>query len=151
MIGGGPAGCAAATSLARTGRSVLLVVDQRRPRTFGVGEGAPPGLDRVVDDVFGPGTFVPADHLRSLGNRAAWGHADLWCTDHMFNPFGTGWHLDRAAFDARLLAAAGASGVTFGPVPVPTPASPRLSSSTRPGGAPTTPADTAPGGSPMTG
>jgi flavin-dependent dehydrogenase len=31
----------------------------------------------------------------------------------MFNPFGTGWHLDRAAFDARLLAAAGASGVTL--------------------------------------
>ena len=80
--------------------------------TFGVGEGAPPGLDRAVDDVFGAGTFVPADHLRSLGNRAAWGSDDLSCTDLMFNPFGTGWHLDRAAFDARLLAAAAAAGVT---------------------------------------
>ena len=83
-----------------------------RDRTFGVGEGAPPGLDRAVDDVFGPGTFVPADHLRSLGNRAAWGTDDLLRTDFMFNPFGTGWHLDRLAFDARLLAAAEAAGAT---------------------------------------
>ena len=113
VIGGGPAGCAAATTLARTGRSVVLVVDRRPHRTFGVGEGAPPGLDRAVDDVFGHGTFVPTDHLRSLGNRAAWGTGDLLRTDFMFNPFGTGWHLDRVAFDASLLAAAEAAGATL--------------------------------------
>lgn len=113
MIGGGPAGCAAATTLARTGRSVVLVVGRQPHRTFGVGEGAPPGLDRAVDDVFGHGTFVPTDHLRSLGNRAAWGTGDLLGTDFMFNPFGTGWHLDRVAFDASLLAAAEATGPTL--------------------------------------
>ena len=112
MIGGGPAGCAAATTLARAGRAVVLVVGRRQHRTFGVGEGAPPGLDRAVDDVFGRGTFVATDHLRSLGNRAAWGTDDLLCTDFMFNPFGTGWHLDRQAFDASLLAAAEAAGAT---------------------------------------
>ena len=112
VIGGGPAGCAAATTLARDGRSVVLVVEPRPHRTFGVGEGAPPGLDRAVDDVFGPGTFDPADHGRSLGNRTAWGSAELVGTDFMFNPFGTGWHLDRLAFDARLRAAAEAAGVT---------------------------------------
>ena len=112
VIGGGPAGCAAATTLARTGRSVVLVVGRRPDRTFGVGEGAPPGLDRAVDDVFGHGTFIATDHLRSLGNRAAWGTDELLCTDFMFNPFGTGWHLDRVAFDASLLAAAEAAGAT---------------------------------------
>ena len=112
MIGGGPAGCAAATTLARAGRSVVLVVGRQPHRTFGVGEGAPPGLDRAVDDVFGDGTFMPTDHLRSLGNRAAWGTEDLLHTDFMFNPFGTGWHLDRLAFDASLLAAAEAAGAT---------------------------------------
>jgi len=112
VIGAGPAGCAAATTLARTGHSVLLVVGRRPHRTRGVGEGAPPGLDRAVNDVFGPDTFVPTDHLRSLANRAAWGADDLVHTDFMFNPFGTGWHLDRVAFDARLLVATEAAGAT---------------------------------------
>ena len=115
MIGGGPAGSAAAATLARDGRSVLLLVEPRPARTRGVGEGAPPGLDRAVDDVFGPGTFVPDDHLRSLGNRAAWGGDELLATDFMFNPFGCGWHLDRVAFDDRLLAAAAAAGATVAP------------------------------------
>ncbi len=112
MIGGGPAGSAAAATLAGDGRSVLLVVEPRPSRAHGVGEGAPPGLDRAVDDVFGPGTFEPHVHLRSLANRAAWGGDELIATDFMFNPFGCGWHLDRVAFDDRLLAAAVAAGAT---------------------------------------
>ena len=36
-------------------------------------------------------------------------------TDFMFNPFGSGWHLDRVAFDDRLLAAAEAAGATRAP------------------------------------
>ena len=112
VIGGGPAGSAAAATLARIGRSVLLIVDRHRGRSFRVGEGAPPGLDRAVDEVFGANTFLAAEHLRSLGNRAAWGTSELTQTDFMFSPFGTGWHLDRVAFDASLLAAAVGSGVT---------------------------------------
>lgn len=105
MIGAGPAGSAAAATLAGAGRSVLLVA-RTAGRTAGIGEGGPPGLDRVIADVFGPGAFEPADHLRSLGNRAAWGADGLVGTDFMFDPFGTGWHLDRRAFDGRLLDAA---------------------------------------------
>ena len=112
VIGGGPAGAAAATTLARTGRAVLVLAGRRSHRTIAVGEGAPPGLDQTVDDVFGAGTFAVADHLRSLGNRVAWGSDDLVRTDFMFSPFGAGWHLDRIAFDARLLAAAGGAGAT---------------------------------------
>lgn len=115
MIGGGPAGAAAATTLARTGRSVLLVDDRPEAPTPGwrIGEGAPPGLDHAVDEVFGRGTFVAADHERSYGNRALWGSHDVAVADFMLNPFGPGWHLDRAAFDARLLAAAAGHGVVI--------------------------------------
>ena len=112
VIGGGPAGAAAATTLPRTGRAVLVLAGRRSHRTIAVGEGAPPGLDQTVDDVFGSGTFAAADHLRSLGNRVAWGSDDLVRTDFMFSPFGAGWHLDRIAFDARLLAAAAGAGAT---------------------------------------
>ncbi|MET0458709.1 MAG: NAD(P)/FAD-dependent oxidoreductase, partial [Ilumatobacteraceae bacterium] len=40
------------------------------------------------------------------------GSDDLQRTDFMFSPFGTGWHLDRPAFDARLVVAAESAGVT---------------------------------------
>ncbi len=112
VIGGGPGGAAAATALARTGRSVLLVEKSVEAAQWRVGEGAPPGLDRAVDDVFGSGTFVAADHLRSYGNKSAWGSDQEVVTDFMLNPFGAGWHLDRVAFDARLLNTAEAAGAT---------------------------------------
>jgi flavin-dependent dehydrogenase len=112
VIGAGPAGAAAAATLARAGRSVVLVAARRPGRPSGVGEAAPPGLDRAVDDIFGVGTFVAGDHLRCLGNRVAWGSDDLHHTDFMFSPYGAGWHLDRLAFDARLVAAAQAAGAT---------------------------------------
>ena len=110
VVGAGPAGCAAAVTLARDGRSVLIVDSGRAERTFRVGEGAPPGLDQAVDQVFGPDAFGGHDHLRSFANRSAWGSAVAVDTDFMFNPFGPGWHLDRVAFDARLVERAEAAG-----------------------------------------
>ena len=124
IIGAGPAGCAAAVTLANDGRSVL-VVDHGRPgpsgsegredapaAPFRIGEGGPPGIDRAVEQVFGPGAFVRADHLVSFANRSAWGSAHPTDTDFMFNPFGPGWHLDRVAFDARLRVRAAEAGAT---------------------------------------
>ena len=121
MIGGGPAGSAAAATLARAGQSVLLVVDADRHRPFAVGEGAPPGLERAVDEVFGAGTFVAADHVPSYANRAAWGGDRLTTAELALNPFGSGWHLDRLAFDRRLRATAEAAGATIGVEPTEAP------------------------------
>jgi flavin-dependent dehydrogenase len=123
VVGGGPAGCAAAVTLANDGRSVLVLDNGRRgpgatPEASDreppvrIGEGGPPGLDRAVDQVFGPGAFVRDDHLVSFGNRSAWGSETPVDTDFMFNPFGPGWHLDRLAFDDRLRARAERAGAT---------------------------------------
>ena len=104
VVGGGPAAVAggehAAPRRRRRGRRRRRRPAPARPS---FGQSAPPGTDRLVRDLIGPDAFDPTAHLRSLGNRSAWGTDELVLTDFMFNPFGTGWHLDRAAFDRRLL------------------------------------------------
>lgn len=78
VIGGGPAGSAAARQLARRGRRVLLVERRRFPR-FHIGEPAPvtyqvprARLDQILlDAVFAPGRVRPlaGDWRPSLVNR----------------------------------------------------------------------------------
>jgi flavin-dependent dehydrogenase len=117
VVGAGPAGTAAAITIRRAGLDVAVVTGtpDARARRAHLGQTAPPGTDRVVHDTFGADAFDAHAHVRSLGNRSAWGHGDLTHTDFMFNPFGTGWHLDRAAFDARLLAVTADAGVAVLP------------------------------------
>ncbi len=109
VVGGGPAGAAAATTVAAGGAEVVVIAGARS-RGHVPGQSAPPGTDRVVRDRFGSDAFDERAHLRALGNRSSWGSDDLLLTDFMFNPFGTGWHLDRDAFDGRLLQSAADAG-----------------------------------------
>ena len=101
VIGGGPAGATAATTLARSGLRVLLVDDACRP-VFKVGEGLPPAAAPLLCDL-GVSPHLDADgHLRSHGNDSAWGGPQLQSTSFLRDPNGPGWHLDRARFDASL-------------------------------------------------
>ncbi|MEK6252945.1 MAG: FAD-dependent oxidoreductase [Actinomycetota bacterium] len=114
VVGGGPAGCAAAVTAAHCGMGVTLYTmpPWRRAR---MGESLPPGTVELVEDVFGAGAFREGDHLRSLGNRSMWGGAEMESADFMFNPLGSGWHLDRAAFDAALVDVVRQEGVNVAP------------------------------------
>jgi flavin-dependent dehydrogenase len=115
VVGGGPAGCATAITLVHAGVDVVLLAGARRPDAshYRPGEGAPPGTDVTVRQVFGSDAdaFDATAHLRSYATRSVWGSSELATVDHMFNPFGPGWLLDRAAFDARLLHAVADAGV----------------------------------------
>jgi flavin-dependent dehydrogenase len=114
VVGGGPAGCATAITSKHAGLDVVLVAGLPRPAgSYRAGEGGPPGLDRTLGQVFGPDSaaFDPGAHLRSYATRSAWGSPSLETVDHMFNPFGPGWLLDRDAFDAQLLDASARAGV----------------------------------------
>ncbi len=101
IVGAGPAGCSVALELVRLGRSVAVVTreDPRSARTFG--ECLPPFANLTLSRLRLPAPD-PEYHLPSFGNVSAWGRADAGSNDFMFNPYGHGWHLDRARFDASL-------------------------------------------------
>lgn len=106
VIGAGPAGCAAATILARLGVRIALIDDGRR--TSWPGETLPGGSTGVMEDVFG--SEVLALHRRAFAVQAAWETEELQVTDALMNPLGEGWLLDRRAFDGQARAAASLAG-----------------------------------------
>jgi flavin-dependent dehydrogenase len=112
VIGGGPAGCAAAITLARAGRSVLLL-ERRTLPAFTAGEGLPPAATPLLRELGVMDRFRVDGHLPSYGNDSAWGDRTLRATEFIFDPNGHGWHLDRARFDATLRATAEEAGAVL--------------------------------------
>ena len=108
IVGGGPAGAAAALTLARAGVAVVLL-DAGRPR-LAVGETLPPASRPALDALGLSASMAAEGHLPSVGSWSAWGGAEPWGRDFLFNRFGHGWHLDRRRFDALLRATARAAG-----------------------------------------
>jgi flavin-dependent dehydrogenase len=113
IVGGGPAGCAAALSL-RTHApdlSVTLVEASLydRPR---IGETLTPAATRVLRHLGVVDAFNAQPHLAAHGTSAAWGAYTPHDNDFIFAARGSGWHLDRRAFDAMLAEQAHARGTT---------------------------------------
>ena len=108
IVGGGPAGAVAALSLARSGIDVALFDSAKRHGQ--VGETLPPAIRPVLDGLGLRAAMAAEGHLPSVGSWSAWGGAEPWGHDHMFNRFGHGWHIDRRRFDAWLREAARAAG-----------------------------------------
>lgn len=110
VLGGGPAGLATAVALSRLGRSVAVLERTRyeRPRageTFG-GE-----LRPLLQELGAWEAFENLEPVPFRGVRSAWGGAELVDRPSLFNPFGDGWHVDRARFDEVLARCAEQAGV----------------------------------------
>ncbi|WP_439680072.1 tryptophan 7-halogenase [Embleya sp. MST-111070] len=100
VAGGGPAGASAAITLARAGRSVLLADAGSGPPA--IGEALPAAAGRLLADL-GVAKHVPGPgHLPCHATRSAWGSAHPVTVSGIADPYGSGRHLDRALFDARL-------------------------------------------------
>lgn len=109
VLGGGPAGCAAALALRQRGVGVTVVEagTYHRPR---IGESLPPDAGLLLRALGVWDAFVDAAHAPCRGSCASWGSDALGYNDFVFNPHGTGWHLDRTRFDALLADRAAAAG-----------------------------------------
>ncbi|MCY0994607.1 tryptophan 7-halogenase [Nannocystis sp. ILAH1] len=98
VIGTGPAGAIAAGLLARAGLAVTMI--DPRPEGFRIGEGLPPAA-RPLLHALGLQSLV-RDALPGNGTLSSWGSDELGVYDHIGGPYGHGWILDRARFDAGL-------------------------------------------------
>ncbi len=111
VIGGGPAGCAAAIALAGSSLENILLVEQGDYSDRRVGETIPPDT-RVLFTRLGLWeAFLEEGHDVCYGSFASWGSDEPGYNDFLFNPHGTGWHLDRGRFDAFLMQRADKLGV----------------------------------------
>ncbi len=112
IVGGGPAGAAAAIGLALAGRRVLL---QDAPRTAGrsVGESLPGGARPLLRALRLEEVVEAGPHRPSQGAWSVWGDPRPTPSDDpVSNPHGAGWHLDRRSFDRDLRGSAEGAGAT---------------------------------------
>lgn len=109
VVGGGPGGAATALALNQLGHSVVIVERSNYEKNR-IGETLPPNIQRLLVNLDVWDRFSAQNHARAVGIRSAWGHAELYDNDFIHNPYGSGWHVDRARFDEMLVLAAEQTG-----------------------------------------
>lgn len=110
VVGGGPAGVAAATAAVAQGLRVCLL-DNAHSRAFQVGETLLPSANATLAEQGLHALLETGPHLRSYGTSAVWGGTEIGYRDFIFGVQGLGWHLDRRAFNVQLRDHARACGV----------------------------------------
>jgi flavin-dependent dehydrogenase len=107
VLGGGPAGAAAALSLRRLRPALrVALVEPSRYNAWRAGETLSPGCRELLSGLGCWERFLSQRFLESFGTRAVWGGDELYDHEFLFSARGSGWHVDRARFDAMLCAAA---------------------------------------------
>ena len=105
IIGGGPAGTAAAISLSQLGYKAALV-ERSDYNKIRFGETVQPEVKKLLNQLGVWAKFVEDKHFPASGIQSAWGQDELYEKNYIFNPYGNGWHLDRLKFDTMMVKAA---------------------------------------------
>ncbi len=98
VIGGGPAGSAAAIGLARSGARVVMAHAAART-TGNAGETLPPAARPLLRDLGLWPSVTSGAHRPAFANESAWGSDSVARTDFTRDPNGHGWHVDRGLLD----------------------------------------------------
>jgi flavin-dependent dehydrogenase len=106
ILGGGPAGLALATLLARRGHEVVVLEREARIAVK-AGETFGPRTKALLEQL-GVSSEIEAVPFR--GVRSAWGSSELEDRPSLLHPLGAGWHVDRARFEEGLEAIAVSAG-----------------------------------------
>jgi flavin-dependent dehydrogenase len=108
VVGGGPAGAVTALLLARAGRDVVLY-EQSRYDALWPGETLPPSVNPLLRRL---GLWERFGALQAMPSCQTAGACAIEPSDRSFllNPYGHGWHVDQARFDAMLVEAAEQAG-----------------------------------------
>ena len=107
ILGGGPAGAAAALSLRRLRPALrVALVESSRYTAWRAGETLSPGCQELLTGLGCWERFAGERFLESFGTRAVWGGDEPYDHEFLFSTRGNGWHVDRARFDAMLCDAA---------------------------------------------
>ncbi|GAB2862182.1 FAD-dependent oxidoreductase [Lentzea nigeriaca] len=110
ILGGGPAGCAAAIALRQSGGGTVVVAESGAYRSDRIGESVPPDIRRLFSRLGLLDAFELEGHEPCYGSCSSWGDYVLGYNDFTVNPNGTGLHLDRRRFDAFLARRASKAG-----------------------------------------
>jgi flavin-dependent dehydrogenase len=105
IFGGGPAGAAAAITLAGCGFRVAII-ERSDYTNLRVGETLPPAIRNILTHLGVWQRFLEDTHIQSYSIRSAWGSPKPFDSEHICNPYGSGWHIDRTRFDRMLVTTA---------------------------------------------
>lgn len=105
IIGGGVAGCTAAIAL--SGHYNVVLIDKLAAPVTRIGECLPPAARRIfrrlgILEEWERTGVGQVSAIKSMGIQSYWGSDRVQIADHLRNPDGFGWHLDRQAFEVYL-------------------------------------------------
>lgn len=107
IIGGGPAGAATAISLRQHAPTLsVLLIEASRYDTHRIGETLPPPARSLLEHLHLWKDFCQLGAREVFATNAIWGTAKPVSNEFFLAPANTGWHVERAAFDAMLAEAA---------------------------------------------